>query len=85
MHKMILLFDDMPEETTVVGCRALLPDLLTIEASAKSEGYPKFIQLILLYLLSRTYDSIKRRREHEREEKERGEDGGSDDGAKAAE
>jgi hypothetical protein len=43
MWKMIKLFDDMPEGLTEIGMKVLLPDLMTIEMKAKTDGYPKFI------------------------------------------
>ena len=70
MWKMIKLFDDMPDGFTEVGMKLLLPDLMTVEMKAKTDGYPKAIQLVLLYFVNTNFESLKRRKEHDREENE---------------
>ena len=67
MWKMIQLFDDMPEEMTELGMKFLLPDLITIEVHVKSDGYPKFIQMMVLYHLYQTYQRVKRSKEYDQE------------------
>jgi len=55
----------MPDDITEFGMKMIMPDLMTIECLAKSDGYPKFIQLVFLFFLHESQNSIRTKKEYE--------------------